>query len=629
MKKTTLTLILICLSLSYALSASITARGNFSLALKNDTALGWGNNNRGKLGDETSLQSLLPNDFDGDGISDLAILNRSDETWHVFSIAHGMLVNGVKWGGQHSASILIGFGRSFLKIDPDTGTDSTIAMIEYYGVLANAFAVDSENGKAYITIQTSSQEIRLMTIDLNNGSTYSVPINIGQGGFGFDAYQRDHLIGYRWDGSREEIISINPVTGESERITYLDDLHYVTLDAFAVDAANHKVYLFGIRDSSPSDVIYTIDLLNRNYSITPIDTGQGGFGFSCYNGSLIGYRWNGSYEEIIRINPATGNYTLIAALDVLYIIASGGFAVDEVNHKAFLRGTTSTEGGLRLYTIDLQTGANTSIAYDADIVGIRAWEQSAPTGDPASESVWVGSADFDGDGAADMCAYNATRGEWFIRTAAGSELVKGNVFGGSDLRPVLADFDGDGKQDPAVYDENSGLWHIRSSRDGYTYQSILLGSVSYVPVCGNADGDQKADPAVFAQDVGNGFILKSGSQYESELIHIGIPGFILMLDDYDGDGRADLTLYGETGEMAGYWFIQSSATGKIHSGQFGGTGFTPVPGDYDGDGLCDPCLYQESTGIWYLLCSQSGSLAECTYGGPGYLPVTKYGSMLK
>ncbi|OUD14508.1 hypothetical protein [Thioflexithrix psekupsensis] len=151
------------------------------------------------------------------------------------------------------------------------------------------FSVDSDNHKAYFYGQKDGESSwRLYTVDLITGTTSYVSIDdVGQGGFDFDTYQPDKLIGYRWHGEpvsgTEEIISIDPSTGITSSLATIDIDWVMQGAGFSVDSDNHKAYFYGQKDGESSWRLYTVDLITGTTSYVSIDdVGQGGFDFDTY-----------------------------------------------------------------------------------------------------------------------------------------------------------------------------------------------------------------------------------------------------------------------------------------------------------------------------------------------------------
>ena len=79
---------------------------------------------------------------------------------------------------------------------------------------------------------------------------------------------------------------------------------------------------------------------------------------------------------------------------------------------------------------------------------------------------------------------------------------------------VSADYDGDGKADLALYRPRDSTWHLRS-RAGMM-RTVQWGRVGDVPVPGDFDGDGLADIALWRPADGTWYVLPSSANYDGQ-----------------------------------------------------------------------------------------------------------------
>ena len=134
-------------------------------------------------------------------------------------------------------------------------------------------------------------------------------------------------------------------------------------------------------------------------------------------------------------------------------------------------------------------------------------------------------------------------------------------------RPT-ADFDGDGSADLSIFRPSDGTWHVMESETN-TYRALSFGLNGDKMVPGDYDGDGRTDFAVFRPSDSNWYVLRSSDSAVS-IINWGLAKDKPVPDDYDGDGRTDIAVY-----RNGTWYIVQSSDG-ISIQQFGLSGDVPV-----------------------------------------------------
>jgi hypothetical protein len=133
-------------------------------------------------------------------------------------------------------------------------------------------------------------------------------------------------------------------------------------------------------------------------------------------------------------------------------------------------------------------------------------------------------ADFSGDGRADPAVYDPARSRWVVAwqvlmaPLGGKATQSAAAVGGGGWMPVAGDYDGDGKADLCLYNATTGAWRVQLSASEYATVSTSLGGASQQAIAGDFDGDGKADPAVFSESSGGWTVLLSASGYAMSFI---------------------------------------------------------------------------------------------------------------
>ena len=138
-------------------------------------------------------------------------------------------------------------------------------------------------------------------------------------------------------------------------------------------------------------------------------------------------------------------------------------------------------------------------------------------------------------------------------------------------RNTTADFDGDGRADLSVFRPSEGRWFVIESSTGvFRVQSFGVNGDKIVP--GDYDGDGRTDFAVFRPSNSSWYVLRSSNDSFS-VLSWGLSTDKPAPADYDGDGRTDVAVYRD-----GAWYIIQSSNGQFVFRTFGTTGDTPVAG---------------------------------------------------
>ena len=225
-------------------------------------------------------------------------------------------------------------------------------------------------------------------------------------------------------------------------------------------------------------------------------------------------------------------------------------------------------------------------------------------------------------------------GQWFVKAAPPLNVPfwapNGIALGAMNDIPVTGDFDGDGKADLAAFNQSTATWVVhQSSRGSATFQFGAPG-VS-VPVVGNFDGPGVTQFGVYyvnADGVGVWSVTSSATGVRQ--YGFGRAGDIPLVGDFGGVGKDQMAIYrpstgefrvfmpAEGGQPASSIIVATMAPNQI-----------PVPGQYDNlyyfaNGLpyrTEPAVYNPATGV-FTIARPAGSLfpSQVTFR-PGDVPV--------
>src|SRR5262249_15648171 len=205
----------------------------------------------------------------------------------------------------------------------------------------------------------------------------------------------------------------------------------------------------------------------------------------------------------------------------------------------------------------------------------------APVGLDSSWSV-PGIADFSGDGKADILLHN-TNGSYVDWTMNGAAIAGASslTFNGAPVGldsswsvPGTADFNGDGKADILLHNTNGAYvdWTMNGSAiaaaNNLTFNGAAVGLDPSWPVAGTGDfnGDGKADIVLhntngsFVDWTMNGSAITAPQNLTFQQIQVALDASwaVAGIGDYNGDGKADILLRNTNGSFVD-WTMNGSA----------------------------------------------------------------------
>ncbi len=259
----------------------------------------------------------------------------------------------------------------------------------------------------------------------------------------------------------------------------------------------------------------------------------------------------------------------------------------------------------------------------------------------------IGDTDFDGDNKADIGIWRPSDGKWTILLSSQNFSYEESRrldrdWGRASDTPITADFDGDGKADVGVHRQSEGIWTVRLSSKNWSASdsdriNITWGRSTDIPLFdADFDGDDKADIGIWRPSDGKWTILLSSQNYsdqESRRLDRdwGRPGDTPITTDFDGDGKADMGVYRQ---CTGQWTVRLSSenwsasdNNRINITWGRNTDIPLFDVDFDGDNKADIGIWRPSDGTWTILLSshnysyQESRRLDRPWGSPGDVPI--------
>lgn len=167
------------------------------------------------------------------------------------------------------------------------------------------------------------------------------------------------------------------------------------------------------------------------------------------------------------------------------------------------------------------------------------------------------------------------QGQWYIKPSAGTGAKEIQWGLRGDL-PFTADFDGDGLADLGVWRNTTGEWYILKSSTNYSKESAMIihkqwGLAGDHPLAGDYDGDGLADLAVWRPSNGTWYICPSRYDLDCSFataIQWGLPTDTPVSVAFNGDHTLSLAVYRSYHKVGrnvteGTWYVRDLKSDEV------------------------------------------------------------------
>jgi outer membrane protein assembly factor BamB len=255
-----------------------------------------------------------------------------------------------------------------------------------------------------------------------------------------------------------------------------------------------------------------------------------------------------------------------------------------------------------------------TVAIAAMVVAVVGQGVFAPAVRASASWIFTEVADFNGDGKSDIAQFDASTGNWWVRTSTGTSF---NNAIWTTWNPAVnwvnvqvGDFNGDGLADIVGRDAATGNWWVSLS-NGSGFTSSLWAawspSVTWVDLhTGDFNGDGRTDIVGRAASTGQWRVgISSGTTFNTSVWGTWSPSVTwadVRTVDFNGDGKPDIA---GRDAATGQWWVGLSSGTAFNSSLWatwspGVTWVDVQVGDFNGDGRSDIAGRDASNGEWFV-----------------------------
>jgi outer membrane protein assembly factor BamB len=223
-------------------------------------------------------------------------------------------------------------------------------------------AVDHQQDRLYVLGFDAAQQQKLYVLDSKTGALdHDVAVACGSTFSGLGVTADHALLAFSWNAAttKEEMTRIDTGTGACTVVGTVGDLQWWS-DETAYDATSDAMHVFGMPSAEGPLTLYTLDAttgaLRGQSPVTAGGAPVASLGGVVVDsaGQLLGFRWNGAQEEMLRVDSATGVGSVAGTVGDLETWSNIA-RIDLTSDTVYVLGQTAT-GASALYALDATTG---------------------------------------------------------------------------------------------------------------------------------------------------------------------------------------------------------------------------------------------------------------------------------
>jgi hypothetical protein len=245
-----------------------------------------------------------------------------------------------------------GSAQHMVRFDPLTGASVDLGTVGDLATWAGQTLIDRTTQTVFVQGDNSAGVRKLYQLDALTGA-FLGEILFPEYLTGEQLLASGDMLNFRWNGTQEEMVVIDPWTGFSSVRAIVGDL--ATWAGQSVyDPARGVVWVLGLNPSGQRKV-WGLDVATGALIVDRPQPEDLGLGLQILpSGDIVGARWNGSAQEVVRFTPTTGAVQVLGQLGDLRTWF-GTTVLHPTDGTLYAWGNNGTS--YKLYAFDTHTGA--------------------------------------------------------------------------------------------------------------------------------------------------------------------------------------------------------------------------------------------------------------------------------